>query len=363
MPMSKFKMRQPDIIEPIQSELEDEQSVPMEYDITSYPADFTLEVLYKKWKAKPQQISIPSYQRGYVWSQGQASRLIDSFLMGLPVPSIFLYTDRRSESLLVLDGQQRLLTAFNFFSGIIDKKEFRLLGLNPEVPWYNKTYEELGDRFKNRLLNTVLRAIVIKQTSPKNDESSVYHIFERLNTGGTTLVGQEIRNCIYAGPFNDLLKRLNRNESWRKIFGNPRPQKKMRDVELILRFFSLYKNLIYYKKPMKDFLSSFMASQRDAPDKILTKYEKIFTEVSDIILEKLGETPFHLRSTFNAAAYDSVFVAVAKNIDNLKANLLANYQRLCNDDGYMQYTSSGTTDIDTIHRRIELAEKYLTKNN
>ena len=113
--MSKTKRHLRDNIEPIQSELDDEQSVPVEYDITSYPADFTLEVLYQKWTNKPRQISIPNYQRGYVWSQNQASRLIDSFLMGLPVPSIFLYTDRHSESLLVLDGQQRLLTAFFFF--------------------------------------------------------------------------------------------------------------------------------------------------------------------------------------------------------------------------------------------------------
>ena len=112
---------------------------------------------------------------------------------------------------------------------------------------------------------------------------------------------------------------------------------------------------------MKDFLSNFMASQRNAPDKTLEKYEDLFLSVSGIVRKKLGEKPFHLRSTFNAAAYDSVFVALAKNIDHLKDNLSANYMRLCANADFQYYTSSGTTDIDTIHQRIKLAEQYLVK--
>jgi uncharacterized protein with ParB-like and HNH nuclease domain len=98
--------------ERIKSEEEDAESAPPDYEINTYPADFTLEVLYQKWLA--QDIEIPPFQRQFVWKQNQASKLIESFLIGLPVPAVFLYTQRASQKFLVIDGQQRLRSVFYF---------------------------------------------------------------------------------------------------------------------------------------------------------------------------------------------------------------------------------------------------------
>jgi hypothetical protein len=118
-------------------------------------------------------------------------------------------------------------------------------GLKEDSPYNNMTYESLGatnPSAYNRLNDSVLRAFIVKQMQPK-DNASIYHIFERLNTGGTQLQGQEIRNCIYYGKFNDMIIRLNKNNAWRKIFGSPIPNKHKRDEELILRFFHYMSNM------------------------------------------------------------------------------------------------------------------------
>jgi uncharacterized protein with ParB-like and HNH nuclease domain len=97
-------------IEPIDSEVEDSESTPVEFEIATYPADYTLEVLFQKWKSE--DIVIPKFQRGFVWKISQIS-LIESFMLGLPVPQIFIYTDPEQKS-LVVDGQQRLKSIFSF---------------------------------------------------------------------------------------------------------------------------------------------------------------------------------------------------------------------------------------------------------
>jgi hypothetical protein len=99
-------------LEPITSEDEDYESAPPDYQISTYPADFTLEVLHQKWKSD--EILIPDFQRKFVWKQVQASKLIESFLVGLPVPAVFLYSEWKSQKFLVIDGQQRLKSIFYF---------------------------------------------------------------------------------------------------------------------------------------------------------------------------------------------------------------------------------------------------------
>ena len=109
----------------------------------------------------------------------------------------------------------------------------------------------------------VLRAVVTEQKHPEDDDTSMYHIFERLNTGGTVLKDQEIRNCIYHGKLNDLLNNLNTYPNWRKIVGNPQINKNKKDVQLILRYMALYHHSDQYRKPIKDFLSRFMNKNKD----------------------------------------------------------------------------------------------------
>ena len=276
------------------SELADRQSSPPSYEIATYPADFTLEVLKSKWDIG--DIVIPPFQRGFVWSQAQASRLIESFLVGLPVPGIFLYTERSSEKSLVVDGQQRLRSVFYYMDGLFGEEQdgrrttFRLKGLSEDSPYYGKTYAELAEADEGavrRLKNSVLRAFVVRQLDPQ-DDTSIFHIFERLNTGGTLLHNQEVRNAVSSGSFNELLHELNGLPAWREILGKPKPDTRMRDVELILRFFALYHALNNYEKPMKDFMSRYMRQHARADDAAIEQYRSEFTRTTTAVLEHLG---------------------------------------------------------------------------
>jgi hypothetical protein len=350
----------------VASEVDDRQSSPAAYEIATYPADFTLEGIEKQWQAE--ELIIPRFQRGFVWSQAQASKLIESFLVGLPVPGIFLYTERHSGKYLVVDGQQRLRSIFYYFEGFFGEERddanrtvFRLTGLAESSPYLGKSYEDLLDSDEEaarRFRNSVLRAFVVRQLDPQ-DDTSVFHIFERLNTGGTLAVGQEVRNAVYSGPFNQLLMELNELDDWRAVVGKSEPDKRMRDVELILRFFSLRYALESYEKPMKDFLSHYMRTHARADEEQIEAYRQDFTNTVAAVHEHLGERPFHLRAGLNASAYDCVFSAFSKNLGSIPNDINERYEALTGSEEFEDLVRSGTTDVGTVRQRMSLAEEQL----
>lgn len=344
-----------DFIEKVQSEMSDEEIEVIIYKIANYPADYTLQGLYDKEKEK--EILIPRFQRKFVWTLSQASRLIESFLLGLPVPSIFLYKEKKSQKLLVIDGQQRLKTIFGYFGNTFPdtKKPFYLKGVNKK--WEGKSFLDLDDPDKRRLKDTVLRAVIVEQLDPK-DNTSIFHIFQRLNTGGTTLNPQEIRNCIYKGKFNNLLNELNSNKEWRKIIGNPIPDRRMRDVELILRFVALYCEHKKYKAPMKDFLSDFMAKYENDENKI-NKLREIFTKTVSLIASKLSPHPFVIKAGLHAAVFDSIMVAFALNLNNIPQDVKERHQKLLKDKEYEECVYKFTTVEEFVKQRIDMAIKKL----
>ncbi len=348
-------------IERLESEDRDRESTPPNYQIATYPADFTLEVLHQKWRAG--DIEIPDFQRKYVWKQSQASRLIESFLMGLPVPAVFLYSERKSQKYLVIDGQQRLRSIFDYFDGLYrptkDKPgtEFRLRGLNEESPFYERAFETLYEEDQRRLKNAVLRAFVVQQLDPK-DDTSMYHIFERLNTGGTFLANQEIRNCVYHGSFSDFLKEINELQQWRKIAGKPRPDVRARDIELILRFLAT-RDLTGYKEPMKDFLSRFMQKHRHDTDERLEQCRTLFKQTCESVVVHLGEKPFHIRQGLNAAVFDSVMRAFSSHLDNIPNDIRKRFDRLNQDGEFQKSTQGGTTKISAVTGRMQKAKAVL----
>lgn len=356
-----------DVLEPLQSEIDDTESSPPEYHLSTYPADFTLEVLHHKWNNK--ELVIPAFQRRFVWKMNQSSKLIESFLHNLPVPPVYFYTEPETGNLLVVDGQQRLKTIFYFLDGIFGeedqhghRKVFRLQGLSEKSPWYGKTFDDLvesGDPAAKRLHNSVLRAFVVQQLDPK-DDTSVFHIFERLNTGGTALAGQEIRNCLMSGPFNDRLLQVNQDSNWRKVFGKPLPDIHMRDVELIVRVFALRASLNEYEKPMKDFLSRFMRRYRFNGATALAEHFDAFQAAMRMIVDSLGPKPFHIRAGLNAAVYDSTVLALMA-CEHIDAELLQQrFAQLTTNDQFVNDTATGTTDVDTVKSRIATARAVLT---
>lgn len=168
---------------------------------------------------------------------------------------------------------------------------------------------------------------------------------------------QEVRNCIFHGPFNDLLIWLNQDADWRDIMGTPGPDKRMRDVELIARFFALADGHKKYTKPMKDFISQFMREHQQSEDNV--GFTTMFSETVDAVLQALGVKPFHIKRGLNAAVFDSVMVAFASSEGPVPHDIRNRYQILVRDAQYVAATTAGTTDETTVALRIRRAQKIL----
>ncbi len=351
----------------LQEELEvdevmEENEVMMAYDIASYPSDLTLSGIREMWENE--DIYIPDFQRNFVWDIKQASLLIESFLIGLPVPQVFFYIDENNKN-LVIDGQQRIMSVVYFFEGYfgdesIGKRQvFRLHGLDEKSPYFNKKYSELTDDDQRKLKSRVLRAINIRQLSPKGEKTCVYHIFERLNTGGTPLKPQEIRNCVFRGEFINILRTLNSDKNWRKIIGKPHFDKHQKDVELLLRVFSLCGSWNKYEKPMKEFLNISMEKNKNGNTDKVNNFVNNFKIATKIIAEKLGAKPFHVRGPLNTSALDSVFCTIIENISKVPDDLGSRYKLLLANTDFKNSTFYGTSDSSVLKTRFTVAKNIL----
>lgn len=348
----------------VESEQE-EDDISIKYDIATYPSDYTLSGIAEMWEAG--DITIPEYQREFVWTIKQSSLLIDSFLSGLPVPSVFFYIDEENKN-LVIDGQQRILSVVFYFEGYFGKEStqgkrqvFRLTGLAEESPYHGKRFKDLSESDQRKLKQAVLRAMNIRQLSPKEeDKTCAYHIFERLNTGGTPLTPQEIRNVVFRGGFNQLLKQANTEGNWRKIIGKPYLDKHQKDVEFLLRVFALVGAYENYDKPMKEFLNKSMEQNRKGTTEKVAKFFNVFPKVTKMIVDQMGPKPFHLRGPLNISALDSVVSTLIEyhgDVDEFK--LKSRYGKLTQDEGFDESTRHNTTDAKTVQARFEIVKKHL----
>lgn len=178
---------------------EDDESIGADlYSISSFGVDLDVEALVKRLKNNTYYV--PDFQRQYVWSQNDASKFVESLLLGLPVPGIFLYREADSNRHLVIDGQQRLKSLMKFSDGLFRERKFRLSGLKSK--WNGLSYSELDDDDRDRLDQAIVHATIFKQDTPTDNMDSVYEVFERINTGGLKLSPQEIRSCVAYGEFN-----------------------------------------------------------------------------------------------------------------------------------------------------------------
>jgi uncharacterized protein with ParB-like and HNH nuclease domain len=341
----------------------EEDEVLVTYDIATYPSDFTLNGIYEMWQNK--DITIPEFQREFVWTIRQSSLLIESFLSGLPVPPVFFYIDDENKN-LVIDGQQRLLSAIFYFDGYFGfeniqgkRQVFRLQGLDEKSPYHKKKFEDLPPSDQRKLKTAVLRAINIRQLAPTDENTSVYHIFERLNTGGTPLKPQEIRNCVFRGDFAQILRDLNEDKNWRSILGKKKLDKHQTDVELILRVFSLSEYFDSYEKPMKEFLNKAMKRNKKANTAAVKKFQKLFPLITKQIVNSLGEKPFSIRGPLNVSILDSVMCTLINHGEKAPLKLKESYAALLKEKDFETLTTLGTTDTTTIKKRFELVHKHL----
>lgn len=329
--------------------------------------NLTIDSIIGMWKNHI--LDIPDFQRKFVWTVKQSSRFIESLLLGVPIPSLMFYKDAKSNQLIV-DGQQRIKSIIFFigdesidiskFSDDEQKRyKFELTGLAPESKYNGKTFDKLDEVDKRKILFESVLDVNLITLSNTDDLSSIYYIFERLNTGGTPLKPQEIRNCICAGKFNEFLLNLNTYPTWRKFFNESNAIDHLQDVELILRFFALYDKLDLYKSPMKDYLTDYMKEMKNISDEEMQSKEELFKSTIESVYLHLGKRAFRPNSGINSAVFDSIMLAFAKNIDNIPNDIKDKYERLCSNREYIKYCGQSSGDNSSVRYRTQMANDYL----
>ncbi len=221
--------------------------------------------------------------------------------------------------------------------------------------WEGKNFDELDEADKRRLRNYILRATIFEQIDP-SDNKSVYEIFERLNTGGMPLTEQEVRNCVNRGKINGFLEDVNKDETWRKLLGKLDPDRRMKDIEIVLRVFALIEGWSSYKKSMKDYISAYMEANVDLSEEKQKELSSIFRAVTEKILIEVGPSAFRLKGgRVNVAILDSVITAVAIIGSNNITDLGQKLELLKTKPVYIDYISKSTTDDDSVKGRIKIS--------
>ncbi|SHI47506.1 Protein of unknown function DUF262 [Palleronia salina] len=325
------------------------------YQINTFGADFTVDGLIKRFEKGT--IFKPEFQRNFVWSLPQASKFVESILLGLPIPSIFLYREEETQKLLIIDGLQRLTTLHAFYKGRLPHNDrvFKLTRVKSQ--YEGKTFDELSSEDQLRFEDAVIHAMIVQQLAPDDSNSSVFHIFDRLNSNGTPLQAQEMRAAIYHGKYQNLLGTLNKNPDWRAVFG--KEHKRAKDQELILRFLALYYNADSYSKPMATFLNDFMNEYRNPSDQVVETHGALFEDSIGRARAAFGERAFRPQRTFNIAVFDSMMLGIARNPQASAAQIASAYEGLLENGDFRQAISEATSDENSVERRINLACEYI----
>lgn len=310
-------------LEAEESELsvEADQADPPPTDIVAYNELRSCADL-KRMKEKSQLKIDPDFQREFVWKKADQSRFIDSLTKQLPIPSMCISYDFNTDERLVIDGRQRISTILEFLTN----DEYRLSKLDDlDSRISGKTVYEIKTRNKNlfeRVENLIIPVTVIRCDTTKHAHMDyLFTIFHRLNSGGTRLNNQEIRNCIYNGRFNSLLKRTVQYEKYLSLMGiTDSKGYRFAFEEQNLRFFAFYDNLQNYHGKFAKFLSDYMFEKEKGKTKA-TEHEleekyHLFTRTVDVTYEKINGKK-DLKG-LSKAIIDALLVGVAKNLEYLE---------------------------------------------
>ncbi len=334
-------------------------------------ADPDIESLYNRRKRG--QIDLqPIFQRKFVWDAKKASRLIESLLLKVPIPTIYLAAESDNR-VTVIDGQQRLTSIFSFIDGRFpgdDGSVFKLTGLRARGDLNKKTFAELPDDLQAAIYQYSVRTITIRKDS---DPELRFEIFERLNSGSVPLNDMELRNCIYRGPYMELLKKLSENAKYRAFLGLDSADERLRDVEMVLRFASFFHaTYLRYKGPMRRFMNQDMESHRNLNAKQQAELEVAFTNAIDILTSLLGDKAFRRftggtaddphgkwENKVNAALFDAQMWVfhdkdrhrVMRALDVLREGMI---HQMVTEDAFVDAIRLGTSDRDKVERRIRM---------
>ena len=336
-----------------------------------YPYDMPKEVDIREdhltifeWLRKlnrKQLIIDPEFQRNLVWKLEQKSLFIESVLLNIPLPPLYINQSIEG-TYIIVDGLQRTTTLADFVNN-----KFALTELQVLTELNDKKFHDLSEEYRTKLEDKKLLVYVIRHSVPLQ---MVYDIFHRINTGGTQLTRQEIRNCFYIGSATRLLKTLSERDSFRKAIGNGISPKRMKDREAVLRFlaFRIFDYKEDYKNDMDDFLGRAMLqiNKMTESERIHLDYE--FERAMKLTYQFFGDKNFRLptestRGQINIAILESVSYFFAENPDDFlllnETQIKSNFSKLLKDSLYLDAVRFSTGDTRRVIRRFERAREIL----
>ncbi|AZG35779.1 MULTISPECIES: GmrSD restriction endonuclease domain-containing protein [Shewanella] len=327
--------------------------------------DITLKQLYDMVLEGMVDIA-PEYQRHFVWDSNRQSALIESLFLGIPIPSLFMASNRDA-SWEVIDGLQRLTTILNFIGNdnelkniLIKHEKLKLSGLEKLDSMNGLIYDDLPKSMQFMLQTRPLRITVLNDRSDFNVR---YDLFERLNTGGVTLHEQEIRNCVYIGPFNDFIKDLSVNSDFRAVVKmTANAERSGSYEELVLRFFAYHEDAEQFVHSVKGFLNEFMEKKTESfKDKESKELKKIFQNTFKVLRDNLpdGIVRGARKNITPVVLYEAISVGCAKAIGSGENYAPEKLEALLNDPEVKKSTTGATNSKKMVLKRINIVKDTL----
>ncbi|MGW7516903.1 DUF262 domain-containing protein [Streptomyces sp. NPDC054796] len=363
-----------------------------EYEIVASPNDFNTLTINSF--IKEGAIKIPPFQRNYVWDRKRASKLIESLILGLPVPQVFLYEENRND-FLVIDGQQRLLTVFFFAKGRFPRRDKRatlrslfntdggiaenILADDDYFENFNLVLPTIAGRTKNRFsglsyktlgdyrrqfdLRTI-RNIIVKQMTPSDDDSSMFEMFNRLNTGGVNLNPQEIRASLYHSDFFASLFDLNQVAKWRELLGAPDPDSRMKDMEIILRSLALRNGTGEYAGSMTAFVNRYCKNSKGFGPEAISVTSEEWNWFLSLNAAGKPETYKAGSSRFSPLLFESIYCAALSMREEgvtLKEIQPSWVSTIGKHPEFVRWQQEGSTKTANVRGRLKSTRELLTE--
>jgi hypothetical protein len=331
--------------------------------------DYNLGTLADLINTKSIDLS-PAYQRRFRWDEIRQSKLIESFLMNVPVPPVFLNEDIYGQY-SVIDGKQRLNTIHEFLKG-----RLKLTGLEIFSDINGLTFDSLPPKLQTVIkTRPTLRAVIILRQS---DEDVKFEVFQRLNSGGVHLNPQEIRNSSYTGPLNNLILDLSELKLFHRLLGVKNKEQsaiyqEMRDAEFVLRFFTFRKTWKTFSGGMKRQMDRFMADNRHITSPKLKELKDDFLKTITVVDSCFGEYAFRRwlpekeqwKRQILASLYDAQMFScrglIADKLRPKRNQILSALQKLFNDGEFRKAIDAATNTPAFFRHRIDIVRKMLVK--
>lgn len=343
-------------------QLDDPNQIPVrDRKVITQPYDISILALTQQIKESTLHLrpisDRPKFQRRYIWPNKLASRLVESILFNVPIPPCY-FSQNEDLELDVIDGQQRIYSLYRFLDN-----QFKLSHLEVFDELNGKPFFELTPKLQRKLTTHTLRCVIV--TNDSHPEVK-FDVFERLNTNTIPLNAQELRNCIYRGSLNSLLTVLSEHRPWLNIFGRKTPDKRLRDEELILRFFAFHiHGFDSYKTPQKHWLNEAANQGRKYSDNYIEELSDLWQSTISKCLQI-----FEPKSCFRRVSPDSKSNVINRAMMDLTMRTVSNipenkikeksalfrrlYKKILKDDEFQDLVNKSVDHKSRTLRRLEI---------